>query len=65
MTAAKKRDLVEEICEGLKAYRDRRHTLRRREFSAPDVKALWKQYGISQFELAGNALKATIRGRLG
>lgn len=33
MTAAMKRNLFEEIREGLEAYRDRRDTLPRREFS--------------------------------
>ena len=37
---AKKRNLFEEIREGLEAYRDRPETLPRREVSAPDVKVI-------------------------
>jgi hypothetical protein len=37
MTTAKKRNLFEEIREGLEAYRDRRDTLPRRKLSASDV----------------------------
>ena len=39
MTAAKKRNLFEEIREGLEAYCDHRDSLPRRKLSAPDVGA--------------------------
>jgi DNA-binding transcriptional regulator YiaG len=52
MTAAKKRNLFEEIREGLEAYRDRRNRLPHREFSAPDVRAIREQFGMSQADMA-------------
>lgn len=39
MTGVKKRNLFEEIREGLEAYRDHRDSLPRRTLSAPDVGA--------------------------
>lgn len=47
---AKKRNLFEEIREGLEAYRDRPQTLRRHEL--PDVKAIREHLGLSQSEMA-------------
>lgn len=47
---ARKRNLFEEIREGLEAYRDRPETLRRRVM--PDVKAIREQFGLSQSEMA-------------
>ena len=52
MTTAKKRNLFEEIREGLQAYRDRRDTLPRRKLSAPDVKAIREHFGMSQADMA-------------
>jgi putative transcriptional regulator len=62
MTTPKKRNLLEEIREGLEAYRDRRDTLPRREFSAPDVKAIREQFGMSQSDMATflNVSKRTL-----
>ena len=62
MTTPKKRNLFEEIREGLDAYRDRRDTLSRREFSAPDVKAIREQFGMSQSDMATflNVSKRTL-----
>lgn len=59
---AKKRNLFEEIREGLEAYRDRPGTLPRREISAPDVKAIREQFGLSQAQLAAflNVSKRTL-----
>jgi putative transcriptional regulator len=62
MTTAKKRNLFEEIREGLEAYRDRRDTLPRRKLSAPDVKAIREQFGMSQSDMATflNVSKRTL-----
>lgn len=49
---AKKRDLFEEIREGLKAYRDDPDALTQRELSTPDVKAIRQQFGLSQSQMA-------------
>ena len=59
---AKKRSLFEEIREGLVAYRDRPETLPRREISAPDVKAVREQFGLSQSQMAAflNVSKRTL-----
>ncbi|MDH3644025.1 MAG: helix-turn-helix domain-containing protein [Gammaproteobacteria bacterium] len=59
---AKKRDLFNEIHEGLEAYRDRPATLKRREFSAPDVKHIRNQFGLSQSQMAAflNVSKRTL-----
>lgn len=59
---AKKRNLFEEIREGLEAYRDRPETLPRRDVSAPDVKAIREQFGLSQAQLAAflNVSKRTL-----
>jgi putative transcriptional regulator len=47
-----KRKLFEEIRTGLQAYRDQPRTLDRREFSAPDVKAVREKFGMSQADMA-------------
>lgn len=62
MTTAKKRNLFEEIREGLEAYRARRDTLPRRKLSAPDVKAIREQFGMSQSDMATflNVSKRTL-----
>jgi len=53
MTSAKKRNLFEEIREGLEAYRDDgRDTLPQRKVSVPDVKAIRKQFGMSESDMA-------------
>ena len=59
---AKKRNLFGEVREGLEAYRDRPETLPRREVSAPDVKAIREQFGLSQAQLAAflNVSKRTL-----
>ena len=59
---AKKRNLFEEIRESLEACRDRPETLPRREVSAPDVKAIREQFGLSQAQLAAflNVSKRTL-----
>jgi DNA-binding transcriptional regulator YiaG len=64
MTTAKKRNLFEEVREGLEAYRDRRDTLPRRKLSAHGVKAIREQFGMSQTDMAG-AKKMTRRRGLG
>ncbi len=56
MTAAKKRNLFEEIREGLEAYRDRRDALSRRKLSAG---------GWGEFRLVTSAKKPTCRRKLG
>ena len=58
----KKRNLFEEISEGLNAYRDRPETLPQREISAPDVKAIREQFGFSQSQMAAflNVRKRTL-----
>jgi putative transcriptional regulator len=62
MTTAKKRNLFKQIRDGLEAYRDRRDTLPRRELSAPDVRALREQFGMSQSDMATflNVSKRTL-----
>lgn len=52
MTAAKKRSLFEEVRGALEAYRDRDDTLPRHNLSAPDVKAIREQFGMSQADMA-------------
>lgn len=52
MTAAKKRDLFEEIREGLEAYRHRCDTLSRRKLFPPEAKAICEQSGMSQSHMA-------------
>jgi putative transcriptional regulator len=58
----KKRNLFEEIREGLIAYRDQPENLPRREISEPDVKAIRKQFGLSQSQMAAflNVSKRTL-----
>ena len=46
------RNLLDEIREGLEAYRDRPDALPRRELSAPDMKAVREQLGLSQSWMA-------------
>ena len=60
--AKKKRNLFEEIREGLEAYRDRPETLPRREFAEPDVKAIRDKFGLSQSQMAAflNVSKRTL-----
>ena len=50
--ATAKRNLFEEIREGLEAYRDHGARLPRREITAPDVKAIREQFGMSQADMA-------------
>ena len=47
-----KRKLFDELREGLEAIRDKPQTLRRRELTAPDVKAIREQFGMSQSQMA-------------
>ena len=58
----KKRNLFDEIREGLEAYRDRPDALPQRELSAPDVKAVREQFGLSQSQMAAflNVSKRTL-----
>lgn len=49
---ARVRNLFDEILEGLEAYRDHPETLRQRELSMPDVKAVREQFGLSQSQMA-------------
>jgi len=58
----RKRDVFAEISEGLKAYQDRPETLRQREMSEPDVKAIREQFGFSQSQMGAflNVSKRTI-----
>lgn len=60
MTAPKKRNLYEEIREGLEAYRHRRDLLPRHELPEPDVKPI-RQHPIS----AKRPRKVKRRRRLG
>lgn len=59
---AKRRNLYEEIREGLEAYRDRPKSLRRHEFAAPDVKGIRERFGLSQSQMATflNVSKRTL-----
>ncbi len=59
---ATKRNLFEEIRTGLETYRDRRRTLTRRDFSAPDVRAVREKFGMSQADMATflNVSKRTL-----
>jgi putative transcriptional regulator len=59
---AKKRNLFEEIREGLVAYRDQPETLTRREVTVLDVKSIREQFGLSQAQLAAflNVSKRTL-----
>ena len=59
---AKKRNLFEEIRQGLIAYLDRPENLPRCEISEPDVKAIRKQFGMSQSQMAAflNVSKRTL-----
>lgn len=52
MNDVAKRNLFEELREGLEAIRDKPETLTRREMTAPDVKAIRKAFGMSQTQLA-------------
>lgn len=52
MNDVAKRNLFEELREGLEAIRDKSETLTRREMTAPDVKAIRKAFGMSQVQLA-------------
>jgi len=54
MNTAKKRNLFEEIREGLEAYRDRPDTLPRHEFASPDA-------GVTSAALVKSARKARCR----
>ena len=58
----KERNLFDEIREGLEACRDQPDALRRRELSAPDVKAVREQFGLSQSQMAAflNVSKRTL-----
>lgn len=47
-----KRKLFDELREGLEAIRDKPHTLRRHELTAPDVKAIREHFGMSQSQMA-------------
>ncbi|MBA3563315.1 MAG: helix-turn-helix domain-containing protein [Gammaproteobacteria bacterium] len=47
-----KRNLFDEIREGLEAYRDNPEALPRRELTAPDVKAIRETFGLSQSQMA-------------
>lgn len=49
---ASKRNLFEELCEGLTTYRDRPSTLVRRELDVLDVKAIREKFGLSQAQFA-------------
>ena len=52
MNDVAKRNLFEELREGLEAIRDKPETLTRCEMTAPDVKAIRKAFGMSQAQLA-------------
>lgn len=58
----KERNLFDEIREGLEAWRDRPDALPRRELSAPDVKTVREQFGLSQSQMAAflNVSKRTL-----
>jgi putative transcriptional regulator len=62
MSSAKKRDIFGEILEGLEAYREHPNALRRRELTAPDVKAIRESFGMSQSQMATflNVSKRTL-----
>lgn len=47
-----KRDLFEEIKEGLEAIRDNPGALTRHEISAPDIKAIREKFQLSQSQMA-------------
>lgn len=47
-----KRNLFEELREGLQAIRDNPDALPRHEMTAPDVKAIREVFGMSQADLA-------------
>jgi len=47
-----KRDLFEELREGLEAVRENPDALPRHELTAPDVKAIREAFGMSQADLA-------------
>ena len=59
---ARVRNLFDEIREGLEAYRDHPDSLRQRELSMPDVKAVRKQFRLSQSQMATflNVSKRTL-----
>ena len=59
---ARVRNLFDEIREGLEAYRDHPDSLRQRELSMPDVKAVREQFGLSQSQMATflNVSKRTL-----
>lgn len=67
----KRRNLFDEIREGLEAYRDRPKTLTRRELTTPDVKSIRERFGLSQSQMATflNVSKRTLenweQGRCG
>lgn len=52
MSAAKKRNLFEEIREGLEAYRTHPRKLARRELPPADVRAIRERFGMSQADMA-------------
>ncbi|MDH3688185.1 MAG: helix-turn-helix domain-containing protein [Gammaproteobacteria bacterium] len=54
------RDIFAEIMEGLEAVRDRPKEVTRHEFSAPDVRAVRKSFGISQTQMAA-LLSVSVR----
>lgn len=47
-----KRNLFEEIKEGLEAIRDNPKALTRHELSAPDIKAIREKFQLSQSQMA-------------
>lgn len=47
-----KRNLFEEIKEGLEAIRDNRERLKRHNLSAPDIKAIRRRFQLSQSQMA-------------
>jgi len=57
------RNLFDELREGLEAYRDRPDALPRRELSAPDVKAVREQLGLSRSRMAAflNVSRRTLK----
>ena len=46
------RNLLDEIREGLEAYRDHPDALRWRKFSMPNVRTVRQQFGMSQSQMA-------------
>ena len=60
--ATPRRNLFEEIREGLEAYRDHVARLPQREIAAPAVNAIREKFGMSQAEMAAflNVSKRTL-----